>query len=110
MAGVEILNQIEVVETQIGIGLGWVFLIGVAIFALIFVISGFDELGAIAGAIVGVCIAIVMVLATAEGVPTGEYQYEVIVEDNVNLQEFYDHYDIIEQRGKIFVVEERTTE
>ena len=110
MAGVEILNQIEVVETQIGIGLGWVFLIGVAIFALIFVISGFDELWAIAGAIVGVCIAIVVVLATAEGVPTGEYRYEVIVEDTVNLQEFYDYYDIIERRGEIFVVEERVTE
>lgn len=110
MAGVEILNQIEVVETQIGIGLGWVFLIGVAIFALIFVICGFDEVGAIGGAIVGVCIAIVMVLATAEEVPTGEYQYEVIVEDTVNLQEFYDYYDVVGQRGEIFVVKERTTE
>lgn len=110
MAGVEILNQIEVIETQFGIGLGWVFLIGVATFALIFVMSGFDELGALAGAIVGVCIAIIMVLASIEEIPTGEYQYEVIVEDTVNLQEFYDYYNVVGQRGEIFVVEERTTE
>lgn len=110
MTGVEILNQIEITDTQLGIGFGWVILVGIAVFALIFVLSGFDDFGAIAGAIVGGCVAFIMILASMEEVPTGKYRYEVIVEDTVNLQEFYDYYDIIGRRGEIFVVEERVTE
>lgn len=42
--------------------------------------------------------------------PTGEYQYEVIFEDDVSFAEVIKKYDIIEQRGEIFVVEERENE
>ena len=50
-----------------------------------------------------------MLLLTGDEVqvPTGEYQYEVIFEDNVSFTEVIEKYNIIEQRGEIFVVERR---
>ena len=110
MAGVEILNQFEVTDTQVGIGVGWILAVTFGVFLLISVLGNFDELCLILGAIAAAGIAIMMVFATMEEVPTGEYQYEVIVNEEVNFQEFYNYYDIIEQRGEIFVVEERVTE
>ena len=110
MAGVEILNQIEVTDTQTGIGFGWVLAIALGVFLLISILGNFDEFCMVLGAIAAAGIAIMVIFATIEEVPTGEYQYEVIVNEEVNLQEFYDYYDVVEQRGEIFVVEERTTE
>lgn len=34
-------------------------------------------------------------------------QYEAIISDEVNFNEFYQRYEIIEQRGKIYVIQER---
>ena len=115
MAGVEILNQIPVTETEMGIGLGWLIVIAIAIFAFIAgIFAVFDssdlDLGFILGGIRAIGVAIVILIFSAKEVPTGEYRYEVIVEDTVNLQEFYDYYGVVERRGEIFVVEERTTE
>lgn len=36
-----------------------------------------------------------------------ETQYEIILDDEVSLTEFYNTYDIVEQRGSILVVRER---
>jgi hypothetical protein len=113
MAGVEILNQIPVTETEIGIGFGWLMVIAIAIFGAIlgfFAIFDMEELGLVLGAVVAVGVATAILCFTEKEFPTGEYQYEVIIEEKVNLHEFYDHYDIIEQRGEIFVVQEKSSE
>lgn len=34
-------------------------------------------------------------------------QYEVIIDDDTNFKEFYEKYDIVEQRGDIYVIRER---
>lgn len=39
--------------------------------------------------------------------PTGEYQYEVVFEDDVSFMKVIEKYNIVEQRGEIFVVEEK---
>lgn len=33
--------------------------------------------------------------------------YEVILEDSVSMNEFFDRYEILEQRGQIYVVKEK---
>lgn len=38
---------------------------------------------------------------------TGELQYEVTIDDTVSMTEFNKKYEIIEQRGDIFVVKEK---
>lgn len=40
-------------------------------------------------------------------VPTGEYQYEITIDDETSFSEVIEKYNIIEQRGDIFVVEEK---
>ena len=37
-----------------------------------------------------------------------ETQYKVTVSDKVSMTEFYEHYEVIEQDGKIFTVREKT--
>lgn len=39
--------------------------------------------------------------------PTGEYQYEVTFADEMSFTEVMDKYNVIEQRGDIFVLEEK---
>ena len=39
--------------------------------------------------------------------PTGKYQYEVTIDDNISMKEFNEHYEIIEQRGEIYVINEK---
>lgn len=40
-------------------------------------------------------------------VPNGKYQYEILIDDNVTFNEVTEKYNIIDQRGEIFVVEEK---
>lgn len=37
-------------------------------------------------------------------------QYEVLISDEVNFSEFYQKYEIIEQRGEIYVIQERQSQ
>ena len=43
----------------------------------------------------------------SENHKTGEIRYEVTIDDTVSMIEFNKNYEIIEQRGDIFVVKER---
>lgn len=61
---------------------------------IIFVVSAFGGL---------VCVGI----SDECTVPNGEYQYEIAINDDVSFSEVTDKYEIIEQRGLIFLVEEK---
>ena len=37
-------------------------------------------------------------------VETGEYIYEVTIDDSVSMNEFYSRYDVIDQRGNIYKI------
>lgn len=43
-------------------------------------------------------------------IPAQPAQYEVVVSDGVDFKEFYERYEIIEQKGKIYVITERKTD
>ena len=38
---------------------------------------------------------------------TGHYRYECIIDDSVSITEVYDKYKVIEQRGDIWVLEDK---
>ena len=46
----------------------------------------------------------------SENHKTGEIRYEVTIDDTVSMTEFNKKYEIIEQRGDIFVVKEKNNE
>jgi hypothetical protein len=40
-------------------------------------------------------------------VPTGKYIYEVTVDDEVSLKEFYEHYEVLDVKDDIFIIQEK---
>lgn len=63
------------------------------------------------------CAIISVVLLVACGVtafiacifnkPSGRYQYECLINDTVPYVEIYEKYDVVEQRGSIWVLEDK---
>ena len=123
MDGVTILNKIEIVQA-----VNDTFNHGAAFIAIILtvficavvglIIGGQDweeELGACAGALIGLILCIFTgpafgaICADPPEIET-TVRYEVIIDDSVSLTEFCEHYNIIEQRGEILVVEEKLPE
>ena len=123
MDGVTILNEIEVVQVVNDAFNYTAAFIALIITVLICAVAGFfigrldcEEVG---GALMGVLIGLVLSIFTGAlfGIILGyppvtetTMRYEVTIDDSVSLTEFYEHYNVIEQRGEIFVVEEKQYE
>lgn len=109
MTGVEILNQTEIYKDNMT-----AFLIGALISAVIgitfMIILNFCFDNAWSGPI-GFALAFVGCLiatfATTNTIPTGKYEYEVLIDDTVNFKEFYEKYEVIDEKGSIFVIREK---
>ena len=120
MDGVTILNEIEVVQVMNDTFNYTAGFIALTITVLIGTIIGFfigriqcDEIsGTLAGALLGLVLGLLImaVFGFAFSYPLETkttVRYEVTVDDSVSLTEFYEHYNIIEQRGEIFIVEKK---
>lgn len=110
MDGVEILNSYQIVEYAFGINvLGIIF----GILSLVGIIVCIDsiERGIFSRALLGfACFAVFLVLglnALFKDNETEITRYEVTISDEVNYNEFAEKYNVIEERGKILVIEER---
>jgi cytochrome bd-type quinol oxidase subunit 2 len=113
MIGVEILAMEEVVTKT---SYNWTafaicFIIVFVIFSIPGIIVSFNEkeknyFFAIFFTILGAIFS--FILGAAMGIPS-EYttQYKVTISDEVQLNEFNERYEIIEQEGKIYTVRER---
>lgn len=120
MDGVSILNEIEVIQV-VNDGFNHTAgFISLGITVVICTITGFligridcNEVSGIIGGIT--CGLLFGILANAAVGSACSYppvtettmRYEVTVDNSVSLTEFYEHYNIVEQRGDIFVVEEK---
>lgn len=60
-------------------------------------------LGIILAIAVGVCV----LAGWITNEPQYETQYKVTVSDEVSMNEFFEHYEIIDQEGKIYIVREK---
>lgn len=123
MDGVTILNEIEVVQVvndTFNYTAGFIALcITVLISAIVGFFIGRMECEEVSGTLTGVFIGLVLSLFIGalfgtifEYPPITEttMRYEVTIDDSVSLTEFYEHYNVIEQRDKIFVVEKKPHE
>ena len=115
MTGIEILAMEEVVTKTSYNGRAFVicFIIILVIFLIAGVIVSYTEDNyhytipfAASGFLVGTILA--FIVGAGMGIPS-EYttQYKVTTSDDVNLNEFNERYEIIEQEGKIYTVRER---
>lgn len=107
MDGIDILNQVDVLVPHTRT---IVFLIVVAIaWAITFCLSAFiDDMKIPMYVCTGiVIISIICVSAFGKTEPSGRYQYEVTIDDSVSFTELYEKYDVIEQKGKIWILEDK---
>lgn len=56
------------------------------------------------------CIFIAVIVGAVLSKPSGTYKYKVLIDDNVRFVEFHNLYEVIDQDGDIFTVEERNKE
>lgn len=104
MDGVTVLNIIECHGIS-----SWWYVIP-AIFLILLIV--FDIFECKLGSFIFLVCTIISLLILGykdNTVPNGKYQYEVVIDKGkeVSLVEFQEHYKIIEQRGQIYVVEEK---
>lgn len=111
--GMEILNKVEIMQEEFPEWLEpacvLIMLIGV-ITGIIVSAFARDFAGMLAGFALGLFCCIPTLLIGKEcmkEVPTGRYRYEVTISDTANFKEIYEKYDIVEQRGDIYVLEEK---
>ena len=112
MNGVELLNQIEIMKT---VWSAEIFLITFSVCLLLGLVLGIAiglvehdilvniTIGLICGLVVGGLIGLLLGVGTKK-IPTGTYEYQVTISDEVNLNEFFEKYEIISQEGKIYTV------
>lgn len=109
--GLRILNQSVVMET-----VGWytssIVICGI-IAAICFIIA-FDpgimnDFTQVICFCVGiVAISVLLIIGVWEPkVETDRYRYEAIIDESVSLVDIYDKYEVIEQRGDIWVLEDK---
>lgn len=109
LEGITVLNESEVTELVDWFGLSMI--IGIILMAVIFAVglSRIDKWWGLAltiiAAIMVVCLMVFAGIQPQE--PTGRYRYECLIDESVSMKEVYERYEIIEQRGDIWVLEDK---
>lgn len=110
MNGVEVLNSVDVMESSYEWLFPILFVLGMVIMGLgIAMLAENHYYSGIILTFVGVGLALGSVIGGKVAI-SQEYnytKYEVIISDNVNMNEFNQKYEILEQRGRIYVIRER---
>lgn len=109
MDGVNILYQSEITTTPF-----WVVIVGIVLFytAIFAFIEGIKSRSCpvklIAFIIAGVSIGVLITIAnTSLCIPTDRYHYEATIDDDVTFTELYEKYEIIEQKGEIYILKDK---
>lgn len=104
--GITVLNKIAVTGIPSWIALSAIilFTIGLLVFIVSLIADGPAWTAIIS--LVGLLILVICSILDAT-IKTGEYQYECIIDDSVSYNEVVENYNIIEQRGDIWVLEDK---
>ena len=112
MKGIEILNKTPVlVQPDWWIGgliLSIAFFIAFMVLTFIFIEAEYDGLVAIFSILSCITFISIFVCCDIEVKSTdGRYRYEAIIDENVSLQDIYARYNVIEQDGKKWILEDK---
>ena len=105
MDGVTILNTIPANDLSIPF---WIFMVLMVVSSIVAIISFIkDEDAMLVVSIGAFCASLIIAFVI---LPSDQYpdRYEECITDDVSFNEFAQHYKIIDQRGEIYIVEERT--
>ena len=111
MQGIEILNKEPVMIPNDRLVAIAFILIGIAlIWGYIATKVENDILAKISIYVFGLCllsaIGVTMAYKGIE-IPSGRYQYEAIIQDDVSINEIYKHYNVIDKKGKKWILEDK---
>lgn len=108
----EILNQTEIIE-QVG---GWPPGVVLGVFVILFIavsfffvfVLDFDTLGVMGGLIITLfALFLTMGIWAPKDVPTGRYEYKIILDETYPAKQLYEEYEVIGQDGKIWIIQEK---
>lgn len=106
-----ILNQTEVMVSIIPEKFIVLILIGLGLAAICLMMVSASVERQDFCAIIGIVLLVACGATTFIGCvfnrPSGRYQYECLIDDTVPYTEIYDKYNVIEQRGSIWVLEDK---
>lgn len=110
MNGINILNQTDILTFTYWCGFACILLL---ISCIVFMLAAitFQSMGCFYTSI-ALSIFFIMFLAIGSTFkePTGKYRYEVTIDRTVSFIDMYEKYEIIEQRGNIWVLEDKEME
>lgn len=104
--GITVLNKIAVTGVPSWITLSAIILFTIGL--LVFIVSLIAD-GPAWTAIISLVSLLVLVICSIldATIKTSEYRYECIIDDSVSYNEVVENYNIIEQRGNIWVLEDK---
>lgn len=105
MPGIEILNTIEATVTPVWLEL---VVIGCLLFAATYAFFGDgDNIIHAILAITSALVALFFIILTPKFIVPNGTKYQVLIDEEVNLVEFNEKYEILDVEGKIYTIKER---
>ena len=105
LEGITVLSQTELYDAPVA----WVMIPAIVVlFGCLFICVLFEADESLSGLLsffAAFLVAIAMYNVTKY--TTGEYKYECVIEDSVSMTEFCERYEIVDQRGKIYIIKEK---
>lgn len=117
MGGIDILNCEEIMITPTWVTVAIWILLFIMVVSIVFVFTiityGLSPIVLIIDLslfILSIIGCIILGFGFCESSPSGRYRYEVTIDESVSIQYIYDNYDVVEQRGDIWVLEDKEGE
>lgn len=114
MSGINILNMTQIMENPLYYDFlsttGITCFIIELIILFISVIKGNPKIITVVIAIILFIVGLFLMIFSEihkNTIPTGKYQYEVTIDENVSFVDLNNKYNVIEQRGDIYVLEDK---
>ena len=112
MEGITILNQTEIMEpTPLAVTVIVILMIIAAISCVAFFIAEYIMASITCPVILGFIsissLVTVLVISILSPKHLTGYKYEVTMDENVSMKEVYERYEIVEQRGDIWVLRDK---
>lgn len=110
LEGITVLNQEMIMAAPDWANVTMIVcLIGMFVFFVVFLVSNNACINISFGIAAIACLLFLMFgPAVISDVPTGRYRYEVTIDESVSFNDIYERYEIVEQRGDIWVLEEKS--
>lgn len=110
MKGIEILTKEPILELSKTLSIIYIILFAIFIISLIsvfiFIVEGYRK-HIIIFTIISLVFLSSTVIIQSYTKPTGRYKYKVTIDKSVSMIEVYEKYNVIEQDGKIWTIEDK---